>query len=52
MVVQAGSGFDVNTGATEATAEAAAEVGAEVGIKLAAGGLGYRSPIWLVVPVV
>ena len=32
--------------------EAAAEIAAEVLVKLAAGGLGYCSQIWLVVPVV
>ena len=32
--------------------EAAAEIAAEVLVELAAGGLGYRSQIWLVVPVV
>ena len=36
----------------EVAAEIAAEIGAEVGVGLAASGLGYRSPIWLVVPVV
>ena len=32
--------------------EAAAEIAAEVLVELAAGGLGYRLQIWLVVPVV
>ena len=36
----------------EVAAEIAAEIGAEVGVELVAGGLGYRLPIWLVVPVV
>ena len=40
MVVQAGSGFNVDTGAAEAAAEVGVEVGAEVLIELAAGGLG------------
>ena len=52
MVVQAGSGFDVDTGAAEAAAEVGAEVGAEVLVELAAGGLGCRLQIWPVVPVV
>ena len=45
MVVQAGSGFNINTSTTEAAAEAAVEIGAEVStevnIKLTASGLGY-----------
>ena len=32
--------------------EAAAEIAAEVLVELAAGGLGYRLQIWLVVPFV
>ena len=36
----------------EVVAEIAAEIAAEVLVELAAGGLGYRSQIWLVVPVV
>ena len=54
MVVQAGLGFDVDTGVTlclTVAAEVAVEVAAEV-LAEVAGGLGYHSQIWLVVPVV
>ena len=36
----------------EIGAEIGAKVGAEVSVELTASGLGYRLPIWLVVPVV